>query len=71
MNDKIDKQIDVISKLECESYKLSRELLIVKNEEQIAVSKKNDLSEKKSFVDSKLESAYQTLKEIISKGVIE
>jgi hypothetical protein len=71
MNDKIDKQIDIISKLECESYKLNRELLIVKNEEQIAVSKKNVLEEKKTFIDSNLMQEYNKLKNIIAKGVIE
>ena len=70
-SEKISKQIKIITDYELEVYKLSKSLLEIKNEKQIVVSKENDLLQKKSFQESKLSEAYQILKEIISKGVVE
>ena len=70
-SEKISKQIKIITDYELEVYKLSKSLAEIKNEKQIVVSKENDLLQKKSFQESKLSEAYQLLKEIISKGVVE
>lgn len=69
--EKISKQIKIITDYELEVYKLSKSLDEIRNEKQIVVSKENDLLQKKSFQESKLSEAYQILKEIISKGIVE
>ncbi|MDD2493959.1 MAG: hypothetical protein PHE29_02085 [Tissierellia bacterium] len=70
-SEKISKQIKIITDYEFEVYKLSKSLEEIRNEKQIAVSKENDLLQKKTFQESKLSEAYEILKEIISKGVVE
>jgi hypothetical protein len=67
MNNKIVDQINRIAKLELENINLNKQLDIVKNEEQIAVSKKNELLNTKTFLDSKLKENWELLKELVVK----
>lgn len=67
MNDKINKQIEKISQMEHENIKLNDQINMTLNEEQIAVSKKNDLKVKQTYLESNIKDAYALLKELIIK----
>lgn len=68
MNNKIVDQVNRIAKLELENVNMNKQIEIARNEEQMAVSRKNDLLNKKTFLDTKLKENWELLKELIVKA---
>jgi hypothetical protein len=71
MTTQIVELIAKISKLELENSNLIKERDILRNEEQIIVSKKNELENKITYKSKEVNEAWQLLKELIVKGNIE
>jgi hypothetical protein len=67
MNDKLSKQVDKIITLEKKLNSSILEIGLLREQEQIVVSKKNEIENAQTVIRSQLQEAYTRMKEIILK----
>jgi hypothetical protein len=69
VNIKLEKIVNKISELELKLNDSNNELVLLREQEQLVVSKKNEIENNQTFIRSQLQEAYNRMKEIIVKEI--